>query len=131
MKKDEDISKYGEQAWKTKLDWRNKNRRKVKEKPNEWSIKIDCPAPVAAEDEEERNIADDIASTLQKQIRKEWARKYNKQHIIIVEAGAMRKKTSLKYIFELYQLNLTDEEIKDFERICGDELKNVLSDFGN
>lgn len=71
-----------------------------------------------------REICDNYAEVLQKRLRKLWVRYSTKQNIIIVESrGKIRGKDELKFVFELYQLDLQDDEIEKFKEFVDEVIK--------
>lgn len=100
---------------------------------DDFNFKVSVPAPTPEEGlpayEIRRNLqmqADKIAFSLQKEIRKEWARRQNPQNIIIVEAGAIsHTKGTIKYKCEIYQLRMTKEKQNEFKEVATSIIKNA------
>ena len=71
-----------------------------------------------------RDKGDVIAARLQKEIRKEWARRQNPQNIIIVEAGAISySKGTINYKCSIHQLRMTKEKQDEFKQIAASIIK--------
>jgi len=136
MKKAEYIARYGEEGWARQLERQRESAEKRKmgivaeryEAPKTlFSFKISQPAPQPDEDIPQKEIQDNVrgkvektAAFLQKAIRKEWVQRHRERNIIIVTPGAIKNKKTIKYEIELYQLNMSKELKKEFEKVCRD-----------
>ena len=66
--------------------------------------------------EKMRGEVNERAAKMQKRLRSAWGKITPKQNIIIVTGGdKVKGEDKIKYIFELNQLNLKPEEIKQFK----------------
>ena len=70
-----------------------------------------------------RHKVDKIAAKVQSALTTEWRKRHKNQFIIVVEGGAIKGNTFLRYHVELYQLGMTDEVIKEFEDLCKEVVK--------
>lgn len=133
--------KYGAEAYGEYLNRLYENRKrkaeglpllKKRRRKDEISVKRVKPFPVFDTEGMEkweiaaaiREIGDNYAEVLQKALRKLWARYSTKQNIIIVtSSGKIKGKDELKFVFELYQLDLQDDEIEKFKEFVDEVIK--------
>ena len=138
VRKEDVLKNKGQEAWKEYLEKSKRSimlsRMGVKptdENKDRWVVEIDYDAPsidgIPKKEVVEylRKKTFDISKTLQRTVAIDWHKKYGNNNIIIVDAGAIKKRKSLKYRFELYQLHLTDEPISEFEELCAKKLDDV------
>ena len=95
-----------------------------------FKIKLDPPAPdiTINKQEQQRQIrheVDHISAVTQNEVRKVWAHRYKKPHIIIIDACAILKGKQVTYQAELYQLKMTKQDLADFEQVVRTELEKA------
>lgn len=95
-----------------------------------FKIKLDPPAPdiTINKQEQQRQIrheVDHISAVTQNEVRKVWAHRCRKPHIIIIDACAILKGKQVTYQAELYQLKMTKQDLADFEQVVRTELEKA------
>lgn len=102
-------------------------RMKLREQKSYYKTIVAIPAPAPDDDIEDakarkvnrREKAEMLTEVFQKQIRKEWSKTHKQQSIIIITLGAISTTESLaKYKCEIHQLDMEDEDIKEFKGVC-------------
>jgi len=102
-------------------------RMKLLEQKSYFKTIVAIPAPAPDEDIEDakarrvnrREKAEMLTGVFQKQIRKEWSKTHKQQSIIIITLGAISVADSIaKYRCEIHQLDMEDEDIKEFKGVC-------------
>lgn len=96
------------------------------------NIKVAAPAPDTTINiqEQKRKIRDDvdhISAVTQNEVRKVWAHRCRKPHIIIIDALAVMNGKVVTYQAELYQLKMTQQDTMDFEQVVKTELEKAIS----
>lgn len=126
MTKEEYISRYGEEAYKKKLAYVRDLRKGImpQKEVDFFTCKIYGSVPITGYEDCSTQILssaraaviDSVATEIQKIVRKLWARQTDRQNIIIVTGGNV-KKDRVPYTIELYQRWLKPEEIRVFKEI--------------
>jgi len=126
-------AKYEEKKARRRLSYNLKThgakayRMKLLEQKSYFKTIISIPAPAPDDDIEDakarrvnrREKAEMLTEVFQKQIRKEWSKNHKQQSIIIITLGAISAADSIaKYRCEIHQLDMEDEDIKEFKGVC-------------
>lgn len=138
MTKSEYIARYGEEKYREYLRYCSVKRReayipKTAKRKSKYERVDNIQVKVYAVVDTEKGIIErnkdevKLASLIQKRLRSWWHKQTDKQFILIVEAGSVVNH-SAEYPFrvELTQLNLHEEEIKQFKLGAVEVVKDIL-----
>ena len=123
--------------------WQKRQRKLLKIKWGEidptlkdyYKAQIEMPAPAPDEGLLKSEIGlnirtkvDVVVEQAQKEIRRIWGRS-NTNYIIIVEAGPVKNKKTLKYNCEIHQLRMNEEKIQEFEKVCKTTIETINNNY--